>query len=345
MTTTTEPETSIQPEPAPKPRSLRRRVLSRISIQSKLLVMLLRDQHPVGRRRRRHRLSVGAVVTAGIGVRPTYRDPGVAVAATGGEVHRSRGFADHLHPRSTATEAIEAFTPAFDQLNNSTINPGQWQSIVDYYNNQFENAEQEQTGNRLECRCFAADVEYTEVPAGLLHGTVHRLGQVDQIRRRPGRQRLVGGQCPLQRLLPRDRAPLRVRGRVAARHQRQRRLQRLQGCRPRHQHPHRPLPRGPTARRLPEGAGLQCRRLRRCHRLRRLPARRRANGLDGVAGRASGPSGRRSGTAVPDLQDQSFDDGGQAVGSRGDGQDRRDVPGRTRRPDAVGLANVPGEPR
>jgi len=41
MTTTTEPETLNQPEPAPKPRSLRRRVLSRISIQSKLLVMLL----------------------------------------------------------------------------------------------------------------------------------------------------------------------------------------------------------------------------------------------------------------------------------------------------------------
>ena len=41
MTTTSEPETAIQPEPAPKPRSLQRRVLSRISIQSKLLVMLL----------------------------------------------------------------------------------------------------------------------------------------------------------------------------------------------------------------------------------------------------------------------------------------------------------------
>ena len=41
MTTTTEPESSVEPEPARKPRSLRRRVLSRISIQSKLLVMLL----------------------------------------------------------------------------------------------------------------------------------------------------------------------------------------------------------------------------------------------------------------------------------------------------------------
>ena len=41
MTTTTELESSVEQEPAPKPRSLRLRVLSRISIQSKLLVMLL----------------------------------------------------------------------------------------------------------------------------------------------------------------------------------------------------------------------------------------------------------------------------------------------------------------
>jgi Mechanosensitive ion channel len=41
MTTTDEPQVSSQPELAPKPRSLRRRVLSRVSIQSKLLMMLL----------------------------------------------------------------------------------------------------------------------------------------------------------------------------------------------------------------------------------------------------------------------------------------------------------------
>ena len=70
----------------------------------------------------------------------------------------------------------------------------------------------------------------------------------DQIRRRPRRQRVVGGQRPLQRLLPRDRHALRVRGRPAARHPRQRRLQRLQGRRSRHQHPHRPVPRAATAR-------------------------------------------------------------------------------------------------
>jgi hypothetical protein len=37
MTITTEPESSVEQQPAPKSRSLRRRVLTRSSIQSKLL--------------------------------------------------------------------------------------------------------------------------------------------------------------------------------------------------------------------------------------------------------------------------------------------------------------------
>src|SRR5262245_62307332 len=41
MTTLAEQEAPHHREPAPNPRNLRRRVLSRISIQSKLLVMLL----------------------------------------------------------------------------------------------------------------------------------------------------------------------------------------------------------------------------------------------------------------------------------------------------------------
>lgn len=51
---------------------------------------------------------------------------------------------------ATTTEAVRAFTGGFDQLNDSTINPAQWQSIVDYYNNQFRKDEEDQTGNRLD---------------------------------------------------------------------------------------------------------------------------------------------------------------------------------------------------
>ena len=51
---------------------------------------------------------------------------------------------------ATAIEAIGAFTPAFDQLNDATINPGQWQSIVDYYKAQFGKSGPDQAGNRVD---------------------------------------------------------------------------------------------------------------------------------------------------------------------------------------------------
>jgi hypothetical protein len=149
MTTTTEPDTSIQPEPAPKPRSLRRRVLSRISIQSKLLVMLLVTS------------ILSAAVVGAIGYQSGRSSLRASVFDRLTEIRGSQSrqleakFSDLedsllIYTRgSTATDAIEAFAPAFDQLNDATISPGQWQSIVDYYNNQFENAEKDQTGNRL----------------------------------------------------------------------------------------------------------------------------------------------------------------------------------------------------
>ena len=140
---------------------------------------------------------------------------------------------------STATEAIEAFTAGFDQLNNATITPAQQQAIVDYYNNAVRTSRGRADRQRGRRRRVAADVERPEVSAGQLHDAVHRLGRGDQVRRRPRRQRLVGGQRPVQRLLPRDRDAVRVRGRAAARHPGQRRLQRVQGRRPRHQHPQR----------------------------------------------------------------------------------------------------------
>ena len=134
MTTTSEPETSIQPEPAPKPRSLRRRVLSRISIQSKLLVMLLVTS------------ILSAAVVGVIGYQSGRSSLRASVFDRLTEIRGSQSrqleaqFSDLMDSLvvytrgSTATEAIEAFTPAFDQLNNATISPPQRQSIVDYYN-------------------------------------------------------------------------------------------------------------------------------------------------------------------------------------------------------------------
>lgn len=51
---------------------------------------------------------------------------------------------------ATTTEAIEAFAPAFDQLQDTPVNPAQNQSVVDYYNNRFARDEEAQTGNKLE---------------------------------------------------------------------------------------------------------------------------------------------------------------------------------------------------
>ena len=150
MTTTSEPETAIQPEPAPKPRSLQRRVLSRISIQSKLLVMLLVTS------------ILSAAVVGFIGYQSGRSSLRASVFDGLTEIRGAQTrqletqFSDLMNSLviytrgSTATDAIEAFTPAFDQLSNATISPAQWQSIVDYYNDQFVKGEQEQTGARLD---------------------------------------------------------------------------------------------------------------------------------------------------------------------------------------------------
>ncbi len=150
MATTTEPETTVAPEPAPKHMTLRRRVMSRISIQSKLLVMLLVTS------------ILSAAVVGFIGYQSGRSSLRASVFDRLTEVRASQSrqleakFADLedsliTYTRgATTTEAIQAFTPAFDQLNDATINPAQSQSMLDYYNNSFRTAEQAQTGNNLD---------------------------------------------------------------------------------------------------------------------------------------------------------------------------------------------------
>lgn len=50
---------------------------------------------------------------------------------------------------STATQAIEAFTAGFDQLGASPIAPTQQQSIVEYYGKRFAKDEEAQTGGQV----------------------------------------------------------------------------------------------------------------------------------------------------------------------------------------------------
>lgn len=148
MTTTSEPQTSVQP--APKPRSLRRRMLSRVSIQSKLLVMLLLTSI----------LSVAVVGFIGYESGRSSLRTSVFERLTEIRAAQSRQleaqFADLMDSLiiytrgSTATEAIQDFTAGFDQLATATINPEQQQAIVNYYKNEFVKAEQGQTGNQLD---------------------------------------------------------------------------------------------------------------------------------------------------------------------------------------------------
>jgi len=150
MTTTTDTESSVEPEPTPKPRSLRRRILSRVSIQSKLLTMLLITS------------ILSAAVVGAIGFQSGRTSLRASVFDRLTEIRdlqsrqleaKFKDLQDSLvvYTRgATTTEAVEAFTSAFDQLNNATVNPAQWQSVVDYYKNQFEKTEEAQTGNQID---------------------------------------------------------------------------------------------------------------------------------------------------------------------------------------------------
>jgi class 3 adenylate cyclase len=137
MTTSSDPESSTSTEPAPKPRSLRRRVTSRISIQSKLLMMLLVTS------------VLSAAVVGAIGYqsgRSSLRD---SVFDRLTEIRQSQsrqlqeGIGDLkdslvIYSRgATSIQAMQAFTAGFDELNTTTISPAQQQSLVDYYTNQF----------------------------------------------------------------------------------------------------------------------------------------------------------------------------------------------------------------
>ena len=183
--------------------------------------------------------------------------------------------------------------------------------------------------NDAGCRGAAAEFQRRALPAGQLHRIAQERRQRDNHDRRPRRQQVVGGQRQVPGFLPPDRDPLRVSGRVADRRGRQCGLQRLQGCRSRHQHRDRSLLGIQTPDGFRQGDGVERGRLRGFHRLRVLPAgREHPDRVDGGPAAAGRPTGRCSGAAVPDHQDQPVDDLRQAVeGGRPRG-DRRDHPGR-----------------
>jgi|EndMetStandDraft_7_1072992.scaffolds.fasta_scaffold01728_6 class 3 adenylate cyclase len=147
--TTPDEQTDVGPTPGIG-RFSGRRLLSRVSIQSKLLVMLLMTS------------ILSAAVVGAIGFHSGRTSLRASAFERLTEIRGSQSrqlqakFTDledvliTLTRGTTTTEAIEAYTAAFNQLNTSTINPAQWQSVVDYYNNQFLKAEQAQTGDAID---------------------------------------------------------------------------------------------------------------------------------------------------------------------------------------------------
>lgn len=138
----------------PTAKRSRRRLLSRVSIQSKLLVMLLLTS------------VLSAAVVGAIGYQSGRNSLRAAVFDSLTEIRQSQSrqlragvqdLKDSLvvYSRgSTAIQAVEAFTRGFDELGAATISPAQQQSLVDYYTNQFAKEEARETGDEMDVQAL-----------------------------------------------------------------------------------------------------------------------------------------------------------------------------------------------
>ena len=177
MTTTNESDSPAPSTPAPKSRSFRRRVLSRISIQSKLLAMLLVTS------------VLSAAVVGAIGYQSGRSSLRASVFDRLTEIRASQTrqlesqFSDLknslvIYTRgATTTEAVKAFTPASTSSTIRRSTPAQWQSIVDYYNGAVPEGRGRPDRQPVRGRRASADDESAEVSAGVLHRALQRLGQ------------------------------------------------------------------------------------------------------------------------------------------------------------------------
>lgn len=147
MTTPTETDPRVEtPNPAAPTKRSRRRLMSRVSIQSKLLVMLLVTS------------ILSAAVVGAIGYQSGRNSLRASAFDRLTEIRQSQsrqlqtGISDLkdslvIYSRgSTATMALEAFTAGFDQLGAATIDPAQQKALTDYYTNRFAKDERAQNG-------------------------------------------------------------------------------------------------------------------------------------------------------------------------------------------------------
>ncbi|MBB3603737.1 class 3 adenylate cyclase [Mycolicibacterium sp. BK556] len=128
----------------------RRRLLSHVSIMSKLILMMVLCS------------MLAAVVIGGIAFHAGRASIREAVFSRLTEVRESQtraltGQITDLRNSliiytqgGVAGNALEAFTTGFDQLNNAQVSPAQWQSITDYYSNTFVKDVEHYSGTKLD---------------------------------------------------------------------------------------------------------------------------------------------------------------------------------------------------
>lgn len=150
MPTTTESPEEFAADAAQKVVKPRRRTLSRMSIQSKLLVMLLATS------------ILSAAVIGYIGHQSGRNSLRDAAFNQLNEILSSQtrqleaefrylreSLVVYTHG-STAVDAARAFTAGFDQLNDATVTPAEDKAILDYYRNQFAEQTTEATGQDID---------------------------------------------------------------------------------------------------------------------------------------------------------------------------------------------------
>ncbi|OBF79696.1 cyclase [Mycobacterium sp. 852002-51163_SCH5372311] len=128
----------------------RPRALSRISIQSKVMIMLLVSSL----------MSLGVIGVVGYVAARRALLPAVSERMTQLREAQKRAietvFADLtnslvIYSRgTTVVEAVQAFTAGFDQLANATVDPGQQQALVNYYTDKLIKPIEKDTGTKLD---------------------------------------------------------------------------------------------------------------------------------------------------------------------------------------------------
>ncbi len=148
--TVTEPPASDEVPLTRRGRRRRRWSLKNISIQSKLILMMVLCT------------VLAAGVIGGIAFQAGRDSLRNAVfnrltelresqtRALGGQLSDLKNSMIIYTHGSVTRDALEAFSTGFNELSNATINPAQWQNIVDYYNNTFIKETEQYSGTRLD---------------------------------------------------------------------------------------------------------------------------------------------------------------------------------------------------